>query len=572
LLFANDGAVAVSGRSTDGNALAAALDETAGSLRDSKTLRNPGPESVLSAAGINWNATNKPGRKLLVWVGRRWPFPSWPDPTWHEREIFKDIIDLSTLLRETHTTLYSVFLGDFDSRWYGAFLKGVTSPREATIEDIALPVVAIQSGGRAAGPSYDLAGQIESCIADARFFYTISFEPPRPDRANEYHDLKVRVGTKGLTARTNTGYYNQPELGLKYITYSDDGQRLPESHGFLGMLGSGQPVTVGQLDEILKAAQAKPDAEAARQLSGLSLTERMSTIRLSSWKAGVPGTKTWAALVALADASAFLDPPKEEATDLRLPDISEQRLMLAHSIDYLKMIIPKLPNFFATRTTVLYETAPLEENANESGLVWREVTHAKATVLYRQGEEVVEPEGTRARNPNAKENGLVTTGTFGLILYKVFTDAARSQLTWSHWEHSAAGSLAVFRFAVPIEKSSYDVGYLTPLGADKPLQQTGYHGEFAINPETGAILRLKVEADLNESTPLVRADIMVEYGPIEIGGKTYICPVRSVSISRSDITLGPELTRMNDVVFGNYHVFRSESRILPADPSVPNEK
>jgi hypothetical protein len=63
-------------------------------------------------------------------------------------------------------------------------------------------------------------------------------------------------------------------------------------------------------------------------------------------------------------------------------------------------------------------------------------------------------------------------------------------------------------------------------------QNAGYHGEIAIDPLSGAILRLELVADLKSSTPLVRSDIMIEYGPAEIGGKTYICPVRSVSISR----------------------------------------
>jgi hypothetical protein len=68
---------------------------------------------------------------------------------------------------------------------------------------------------------------------------------------------------------------------------------------------------------------------------------------------------------------------------------------------------------------------------------------------------------------------------------------------------------------------------------------------------------------------------MVEYGPVEIGGKTYICPVRSVSIAegrtaivqqkriKGSSTPGAETILLNDVAFGDYHVFRSESRIVP---------
>jgi hypothetical protein len=68
---------------------------------------------------------------------------------------------------------------------------------------------------------------------------------------------------------------------------------------------------------------------------------------------------------------------------------------------------------------------------------------------------------------------------------------------------------------------------------------------------------------------------MIEYGPVEIGGERYICPVRSVSISkgRSVVvltawderfkTFGPYLTMLNDVSFREYHVFRVESHVLP---------
>jgi hypothetical protein len=75
---------------------------------------------------------------------------------------------------------------------------------------------------------------------------------------------------------------------------------------------------------------------------------------------------------------------------------------------------------------------------------------------------------------------------------------------------------------------------------------------------------------------------MVEYSPIEIGGKTYYCPLRSVSMNRarsvrvlsnrdeSFRSYGPYLTMLNDVSFDRYHMFRSESHILTG--FTPTEK
>jgi len=89
-------------------------------------------------------------------------------------------------------------------------VKPVRDPHKADAPNLGLQVLAIQSGGRVPDPSNDLAGQIAACIADIGPYYTLSFAPPAPAQPNEYHDLKVQVGKPDLSARTSTGYYNQP--------------------------------------------------------------------------------------------------------------------------------------------------------------------------------------------------------------------------------------------------------------------------------------------------------------------------------------------------------------------------
>ena len=75
--------------------------------------------------------------------------------------------------------------------------------------------------------------------------------------------------------------------------------------------------------------------------------------------------------------------------------------------------------------------------------------------------------------------------------------------------------------------------------------------------------------------PMDRDKILIDYGSVKIGGKTYFCPVRSVSIARgrsiislklwdqSFLSFGPYSTKLNDMRFSNYHVFRADSHILP---------
>jgi hypothetical protein len=105
---------------------------------------------------------------------------------------------------------------------------------------------------------------------------------------------------------------------------------------------------------------------------------------------------------------------------------------------------------------------------------------------------------------------------------------------------------------------------------------------------TGAIRRLKLIFDLKSTTPLAQSEIMVEYGPVNIGGKTYFCPVKSVSVSRgrsvavlsetlnararnqwreSFRTYGPYATLLNEVTFESFHLFHADSRMLTGPPT-----
>jgi len=86
---------------------------------------------------------------------------------------------------------------------------------------------------------------------------------------------------------------------------------------------------------------------------------------------------------------------------------------------------------------------------------------------------------------------------------------------------------------------------------------------------------------------------MIEYGPVEIAGKSYICPVKSVSISRgrsvavlsetlkdrekiawheSFRTYGPYATMLNDTTFDAFHVFRADSHMLTGFKPAPEGK
>ena len=325
-----------------------------------------------------------------------------------------------------------------------------------------------------------------------------------------------------------------------------------------------QPVTVAKLVDLVENAKSIGDEAAEKDIGHLELTERLSSLELARLTEELSGAKSRSALIAVGDASVFLEPPGSEKLDKPVPDAAEQRQIMVRASDYLNNIIPKLPDFYAKRITTAFKIAwvPKDKLGIHKPGPLNLVGKFEATVLYRNGKEVVHAEG-------AAQQGLSLNivGTFGPILAKVMNDNLQSPMLWHGWEKGPNGALAVFEFHVSMQNSHYSVSLpMAGLG----VRRVGYNGEICIDPETGTILRLVIRSDPALAPhAFEHADIMLEYGPVSIGGKSYICPIRGVSISRASYQESGIVRRdrafilLNDVVFTDYHVFRSDIRILP---------
>lgn len=214
--------------SSDGNALSAALDQYGLGLHS--IHRSGGIYSAIERFEISTKAllqlatreAARPGRKIIVWVSPGWPILSGPGveqqmDAKQEQRIFSDVVQASTLLRQGRITLYSIDpLGSADFggrafRWE-AYEKGINKPSQAEWGDLALQVIATQSGGIALTSSNDITGSVKQCLADTQAYYEISFAPPLDQKRDEYHRLEVHLLDRKLTARTRQGYYAQPSV------------------------------------------------------------------------------------------------------------------------------------------------------------------------------------------------------------------------------------------------------------------------------------------------------------------------------------------------------------------------
>jgi VWFA-related protein len=372
-------------------------------------------------------------------------------------------------------------------------------------------------------------------------------------------------------------------------------------------------VTVAQLEQSLVADSAshRADADVAHRLAELELSERLTDATLDRFANKLPlGPRTALALQLLADQSAFLEPPASELPATGTPDAATQQRMMDLARGYVVRIWPHLPNFFVTRTTAHFDDSPQVFRQGDwpvrAGLHLLGISTDKLT--YRDGKDIID-QATQAAPVQAagstngapaavqQERGMTSRGDFGPELTIVLTDSAKGKITWSHWERTSAGLAAVYDYSVPKEDSHFEVSYccirqdvqrelhygsgnrgqrasvVATAQADTKLFQAtpGYHGTLTIAPDTGAILRITIEAELKSGDPIAKAATMVQYGPVTIGDRTFIFPVRSMALSvekpgPNSRPEDPSTLLVNQTTFTDYHRLGATIRMFASAP------
>jgi VWFA-related protein len=225
VFFTDTGTVFATKPSQDGNAIIARLNQQKGGIRAiGKSQGYYGDQdrlnlSVQTLKQIADYELKMPGRKFLVWISPGWPMLSGPDvivtSKW-QLLLFSSIVGLSDELRQARITLYSIDplgtedAGGFQPEFYKQFVRGVKNAGQVRYGNLALQVLALQSGGRVFNSNNDLAGEIAACDADAGAFYVVTFNGHPGEGPNEYHTLAIKLDKPALTVRTRAGYYAQP--------------------------------------------------------------------------------------------------------------------------------------------------------------------------------------------------------------------------------------------------------------------------------------------------------------------------------------------------------------------------
>jgi hypothetical protein len=318
----------------------------------------------------------------------------------------------------------------------------------------------------------------------------------------------------------------------------------------------------------------------AKQLYGVELTERLTAKTfdrlLANYQLGLDSQ--WA-LVYLQDRSEFLDSPQSEWPSLAAPDTEAQKHTLELARGYVFHTLLRLPDFFATRKTTRFVSDTQTWDA--LGVPNREGPHLAGSsaleITFRDGKEFVTAPETMGMKRIPVDAGLASQGEFGpelAIVLVDLADQANGTIAFHHWETTAEGPAAVYRYSVAAAGSHYQVKFAC--AANTAFHASpGYHGSIAISPSTGAVLRMTLAADSKPGDPITHVTSAIDYGRVTIGDRVYICPLRSIASMTVEANacgrhgnakrLAEPETMLNRTTFSDYHRLGSTINILPPE-------
>jgi len=341
---------------------------------------------------------------------------------------------------------------------------------------------------------------------------------------------------------------------------------------------SAKKATIAELKETLARMekQNRSDQEVADALKQLDLTEELTRSTMNSLVDNVPGKLSTEQIYVLEARSANLAPPASDIPTVAAPDSAAQKTILDKAANYVTTTYDALPEMSATKTILRFqdnvEAAAPSSGIHGSGTVestdtgfvqaYQFVHYINATEVHAESDHGAELLPRQTDKTPWGANRMIVIETPDPALGNVFREAQTfGNISWLRWEMVDGQQAAVFSFSVPKKKAHLAVSVccfpevdqtgVARLSSAVPgmaggtgggggnfqtntaydihfKQNVPYHGELFINPDTGIVVRMITEAELKSSDVVHQDDTRIDYGPVTVGGKTMIVPVRTI--------------------------------------------
>ena len=359
-----------------------------------------------------------------------------------------------------------------------------------------------------------------------------------------------------------------------------------------------QSLTVRELVGFVQSSQQliregkQTDAEVAKYLAKVRLTERLDDRTIEELQGYGIAEKTLQALQALRDRTKSLMaakpiPPEAPPTPIPPPTSEEQAAIISDVRDYALNYSKNLPDFICTQVTRRYAAPKPGTRWGGSALgdpSWQAQDVLQIRLSYFQQKEkytVVLANNTIVNKDYEQMGGSKSFGEFGSMLREIFEPSSEARFEWDHWGTLRGKRVMAFAYHVSQSRSQYRL-----VVEDAKLSiVTAYRGLVEVEPDTHAVMRVSTIAEhIPPDFPIQKADDVLDYDYQELSGHTFLLPLKS----QVYMTGGEVLTRL-DEEFRLYRKYSAEAGITydtdpipplpddktketPAAPPKPNKK
>jgi hypothetical protein len=308
-------------------------------------------------------------------------------------------------------------------------------------------------------------------------------------------------------------------------------------------------------------ASKQDDKQTAKNLSKLTMGERLDPIVLDHMEREGAGPRTMDELVRLADVTAELPPPTPPPAFPHPPIPSREEMTEAihHARVYASHYESNLPNFLCNESIVRYE-----DLRGKGSWEKKDTLGLRLSFEDRQEKDkLVTFNGRPTALPLSAVAGAQTSGEFGSLMLQILDPASRGKFHWDHWTLLRRRPTQVYAYRVEAVDSHYKLVFGTSYQHDETV--AAMEGLLYLDGETLDIVRIANHAaDIQFSFPVRQASTTLDYATEDVGGKQYVLPLHA------DIRLGTaQIHTRNLLEFTGYRKFEGESTITFDDPEPP---
>lgn len=330
-----------------------------------------------------------------------------------------------------------------------------------------------------------------------------------------------------------------------------------------GVNAAGKPLsTVSQVITLVRAGLAarKSDKQTAKDLSKLSLGERLEPVVVEHLESEGAGPLTMEELEQLAVATENLaaPAPPPDFPHPPFPTAAEQRAAINHAGAFARSYAADLPDFLCDETVVRYE------DLRASG-VWQKRDTLGIRLSYgekAEDERLVTYNGRPTTGSLKEYGGAIIQGEFGSLMIQILDPSSHGKFRWDHWTLLRNHLVGVYSYRIEARDSQYHLVF--GQGFDHEENTPAMEGLLYLDGETSDIVRIfNHAADIPPTFAVRQAINRVDYAPQEIGGKRYVLPLRSESRMAAR-----GIRTRNLSAFSGYRKFEGKSSISfgDADP------